>query len=46
MIITNELLVKSARKLVYAVFEDEMELFLSVPTFIYPVIENAITNSP
>jgi len=24
MIITNELLVKSARKLVYAVFEDDM----------------------
>ena len=46
MIITNELLVKSARKLVYSVFEDDMELFLSVPTFIYPVIENAITNSP
>ena len=46
MIITNELLVKSARKLVYAVFEDYMEFFLSVPTFICPVIENAIIKFP
>ena len=35
MIITKELLVKSERKLVYAIFEDDMELGVEFVLFLF-----------